>query len=133
MGSVTQVSLLLPSFPDFVSSHGSSNAKLEGLTATAGLGHSRRRQHSMISPGKFLLHHWDSVSDLHLVNLFPNGSYNLLQFDHEASLAKRIVSAIASVILRWCNETRLFELSSAILRLTGMILQCDSRWAIHKN
>jgi len=37
-GSVTQVSLLLPSFPAFVSSHGSSNAKLECLTATAGPG-----------------------------------------------------------------------------------------------
>ena len=61
----------------------------------------RRRRIYLTAPGKFLLHHWDSVSDLHLVNLFPNGYYNLLQsvFNGLISQTNRFCYCISYIAL----------------------------------
>ncbi len=89
-GSVTQVSLLLPSFPAFVSSYGSSTAKARGLN-----GNCRTWSLPKTTACRDRAPWTTSASSLQdgfasvfpLVSCAPNGSHTLLLSIYMASLA----------------------------------------------
>ena len=117
-GSVTQVSLLLPSFPAFVSSHGSSNAKLECLTATAGPGQLPRTTVYLTATGSiFFILFFGRIGmrfGFPMVSTCSHfGSYTLLQVNLRGLINQRAVLQLRQFYCFSALKTRLREFNDS--------------------